>query len=45
MRIYNRDGSEAGACGNGTRCVAWALMQDTPRETLKVETLDGILVC
>ena len=22
MRIYNTDGSESGACGNGTRCVA-----------------------
>lgn len=45
VRIYNRDGSEAGACGNGTRCVAWALMHDTPRGTLKVETLNGILAC
>ncbi|QAY94830.1 diaminopimelate epimerase [Methylovirgula ligni] len=45
VRIYNRDGSEAGACGNGTRCVAWTLMQDTPHETLRVETLNGILVC
>ena len=22
LRIYNTDGSESGACGNGTRCVA-----------------------
>ena len=22
VRIYNNDGGEAGACGNGTRCVA-----------------------
>ncbi|MET0744514.1 MAG: diaminopimelate epimerase [Microvirga sp.] len=28
VRIYNTDGSEAGACGNGTRCVAWAMMAD-----------------
>lgn len=28
VRIYNTDGSEAGACGNGTRCVAWALAED-----------------
>ncbi len=34
IRIYNSDGSEAGACGNGTRCVAWYLMQGTPRETI-----------
>jgi len=23
VRIFNADGSEAGACGNGMRCVAW----------------------
>ena len=28
MRIYNTDGSEAGACGNGTRCVAYAMFDD-----------------
>ncbi len=28
LRIYNADGSLAGACGNGTRCVAWAMMDD-----------------
>ena len=28
VRIYNTDGSEAGACGNGTRCLAWALTYD-----------------
>ena len=28
LRIYNTDGSESGACGNGTRCVAWAMMND-----------------
>ena len=32
VRIYNTDGSEAGACGNGTRCVAWAMTAD-PRVT------------
>lgn len=25
LRIYNNDGSPSGACGNGTRCVAWFL--------------------
>lgn len=28
LAIYNTDGSEASACGNGTRCVAWAMMDD-----------------
>ena len=25
VRIYNADGSEVGACGNGTRCVGWLM--------------------
>src|SRR4051812_36915014 len=41
LRIYNTDGSESGACGNGTRCVAWALMADPvmgkPRDALLFE--------
>jgi diaminopimelate epimerase len=45
VRIYNRDGSEAGACGNGTRCVAWYLMQNTSREMLRLETAAGELQC
>ena len=46
VRIYNRDGSEAGACGNGTRCVAFVLMDDdAPRDALRVETLNGLLEC
>ncbi|MDR1827602.1 MAG: diaminopimelate epimerase [Methylobacteriaceae bacterium] len=28
VRIFNTDGSEAEACGNGTRCVGWALLTD-----------------
>lgn len=28
IRILNADGSEAGACGNGMRCVGWALTSD-----------------
>jgi diaminopimelate epimerase len=48
VRIYNTDGSEAGACGNGTRCVAWAmmadpLMGDPARKTLTLQTRAGIL--
>ncbi|MGB8276645.1 MAG: diaminopimelate epimerase [Methylovirgula sp.] len=45
VRIYNSDGSEAGACGNGTRCVAWYLMRGTPREALRLETAAGELQC
>ena len=48
IRIYNTDGSEAGACGNGTRCVAWAMMADpemgdAARTTLTLQTKAGLL--
>lgn len=43
LRIYNTDGSESGACGNGTRCVAWALTRGTGRTTLLLETKAGLL--
>lgn len=48
IRIYNTDGSEAGACGNGTRCVAWAMladprMGDGNRSELLLETKSGLL--
>jgi diaminopimelate epimerase len=48
LRIYNTDGSESGACGNGTRCVAWAMTADPamarPHEsTLILETKAGLL--
>jgi len=38
MTIYNIDGSEAGACGNGTRCVAWWMMRTEARDSLILET-------
>ena len=44
VRIYNADGSEVGACGNGTRCVGWILGQASGgRSEFKVETMAGIL--
>lgn len=48
VRIYNTDGSEAGACGNGTRCVAWAMiadpvMGDASRDRLTLQTKAGLL--
>lgn len=43
VRIYNADGSEAGACGNGMRCVAWWLAQALGRDDFKVETAAGVL--
>jgi diaminopimelate epimerase len=43
MRILNSDGSEAGACGNGTRCVADLLMREMGRDKLVIETTAGLL--
>ena len=43
VRIYNSDGSTAGACGNGMRCVAWHAATETGRREFKFETAAGIL--
>ena len=43
MRIFNPDGSEAGACGNGTRCVAALYMQNNKLTNCVVETISGLL--
>lgn len=48
VKIYNIDGSEAGACGNGTRCVAWAMladpiMGDAAKTALTLQTKAGLL--
>jgi diaminopimelate epimerase len=45
IRIYNNDGSEAGACGNGMRCVADLVSKDTGKSALTFETSAGILNC
>src|SRR5262245_60560694 len=43
VRIYNTDGSAAAACGNGMRCVGWAVAQQTARTELNFETVAGRL--
>jgi diaminopimelate epimerase len=45
IRIYNNDGSEAGACGNGMRCVARRLFEDTGQIAATFETRAGLLNC
>jgi diaminopimelate epimerase len=45
MAIHNPDGSEAQACGNGTRCVASLLMRETGRREIAIETVAGRLIC
>lgn len=41
--FWNSDGSQAGACGNATRCVARLLMDETGREALTLRTERGLL--
>jgi len=48
LRIYNTDGSESAACGNGTRCVAWAMLDDPVMaqpagQSLLLQTKAGLL--
>lgn len=43
MRMWNADGEEVGACGNGARCVGWLLMEETGRDSATFETAAGLL--
>ncbi len=45
MRIRNPDGSEAGACGNATRCVAELLFEQTGHPFQVIRTIAGDLAC
>ena len=45
VRIYNNDGSEAGACGNGMRCVASLVSAQTGKAALNFETAAGVISC
>ena len=43
MRIFNPDGGESGACGNGARCVASLLMAETGKRESRIETRVSVL--
>ena len=45
VSIYNNDGSEAGACGNGMRCVARQTFAGTDTSGLTFETRAGLINC
>ena len=45
VTMYNSDGSETGACGNGTRCVADYLMKRDNLNSLNIESISGNLPC
>jgi diaminopimelate epimerase len=44
VRFWNADGEEVGACGNGTRCVGWLLMQSSGKDEAVIETQAGRLI-
>ncbi len=45
VAIFNNDGTLAGACGNGTRCVADRLCRELGVEALSIETERGVIAC
>ncbi|WP_027552326.1 diaminopimelate epimerase [Bradyrhizobium sp. Cp5.3] len=45
VSIYNNDGSEAGACGNGMRCVVRRIFEKTGQTVATLETRAGLLYC
>ena len=44
MMIWNADGSEAGACGNAARCVAWLLMEEDGEAATAFSAPSGVLM-
>ena len=44
VRFWNSDGEEISACGNGTRCVGWLLMQASGKDHAVIESRAGMLV-
>ena len=43
MKFYNSDGSVSGACGNGTRCVAYLLSKEINKNKIVLGTESGNL--
>ena len=43
LKFFNSDGGESGACGNGTRCVAKLIFEETKNKNIILTTLNGNL--
>ena len=43
IKIYNPDGIEATACGNGARCVAYLIFQENKQKNILIKTKERVL--
>ena len=43
IKIYNSDGVEVGACGNGSRCIAYLISKENNQKKIKLEADKRIL--
>lgn len=43
LEIFNADGSPAGACGNGTRCIAWLQASHINKPHIRIATVDRVV--
>jgi diaminopimelate epimerase len=43
MKIYNKDGSLASACGNGSRCIAKLILTELKKEQITIATKNRII--
>lgn len=45
VKFYNSDGTESGACGNASRCVAHLLIKKSQQDQVILQTAHGLLHC